>query len=453
MALEQHDVQALRAALRDAVEERRPDHIRETLDRLPADDAVDLLLELSPIDLAHVVTLMGDDELADLLKNVPAATAARLVLKLSRGQAADVLEEMDPDDATDVVEALDRDQAEAILVEMEPAEAREIRQLMTYPPDSAGGRMTPEFVALSPSLTVDQALTKVRQAAEEAETVYYAYGVDGAGHLLGVLNLRDLVTARPGTPVSQVMVTDPVKVQAEADQEYAARLLSEHRFLALPVVDAENRLLGIITADDAAEIIEQESSEDFEHLGGSSPLEQPYITAGPFTLTRKRVGWLLLLFVAEAYTGSVLRLFENELQRVVALAFFIPLLIGTGGNTGSQIVTTIIRAMAVGEVDFKDLLRVWLKEISAGLLLGAIMAAATFIRAWTLSVSPEIGLTVAITAAAIVLWSATVSALLPFVLRRFGVDPALVSAPFITTVVDGTGLVIYFEIARYLLKL
>jgi magnesium transporter len=227
----------------------------------------------------------------------------------------------------------------------------------------------------------------------------------------------------------------------------------EHRLLAVPVVDGGGRLLGIVTADDVADVAEEEATEDIERLGGSQPLDEPYLRAGPFRLAGKRLGWLLLLFAAEAYTGTVLRHFEDELTRVVALAFFIPLLIGTGGNTGSQTVTTVIRAMAVGEVGFRDLFKVWRKEVSTALILAGAMAVATAGRAWTLGVARGVGATVAFTAAAIVIWAATVAALLPLILKRLRIDPAVVSAPLITTLVDGTGLVLYFEIARRVLKL
>ncbi len=452
MATEQLDLEALQTALETALKERRREAVRAVLRQIPPDDAAELLIALPPPDLATAVALLGTEALAHLLKHTPAVTAARLLDKLGRAQAADVLEEMDPDDATDVVEELDPSEAEAILVEMEPAEAEEIRELLQYPPHSVGGRMTPEFVAITPNLTVDEALAVLRRVAAEAETIYYVYVVDAQDRLLGVLSMRDLVLARPGARVRDVMVRDPIKVRATDDQEVAARLLAEHRFLAIPVVDEQDRLIGIITADDALDIVEHEATEDIEQLGGSQPLEQPYLSASPLHLARKRIGWLLLLFLAEAYTGTVLRHFEDELQRVVALAFFIPLLIGTGGNTGSQTVTTVIRAMAVGEVTERDFFRVWRKEVTTALLLASVMAMATFVRAWTLGAT-HVGLVVALAAAAIVVWAATVAGMLPLILRRLRIDPAVVSAPLITTLVDGTGLVIYFEIARVLLKL
>jgi magnesium transporter len=244
-----------------------------------------------------------------------------------------------------------------------------------------------------------------------------------------------------------------VRVRASTDQETAARLLTDRNLLAIPVVDDDDHLLGIITEDDIADVIEAEATEDIERLGGSQPLNLPYRLASVPLLVRKRVGWLLLLFVAEAYTGTVLRNFENELAAVVALSFFIPLLIGTGGNIGSQTVTLVVRAMALNEISLRDIAWIAFKEMRVGLVLGAIMAIVAFGRASLLGVGTDIGVVVALTIVTICLWSATVAAVLPLTLRRLGIDPAVVSAPLITTLVDGTGLIIYFEIARLVLRL
>jgi magnesium transporter len=249
------------------------------------------------------------------------------------------------------------------------------------------------------------------------------------------------------------MAPTTVRVRATADQEVAARLLTDRNLLAIPVVDDSDRLLGIITEDDVADVLEAEATEDIERLGGSQPLNVPYRSSSVLLLVRKRVLWLLLLFAAEAYTGSVLRDFQSELTQVVSLAFFIPLLIGTGGNMGSQTVTLIVRAMALGELSIRDIGWIALKEMRVGLILGLVMAIVAFARAWLLGVGADIGIVVSLTILAISLWSATVAALLPLVLRQLRVDPAVVSAPLITTLVDGTGLIIYFEIARLVLGL
>jgi magnesium transporter len=320
--------------------------------------------------------------------------------------------------------------------------------------ESAAGIMTPDFVAISPYLTADEALAQLGRVAEAAETISYVYVTAAtSGRLLGVLSLRSLVLSPRWKLVSQIMNADVTRVRADADQETAARLLKEHHLLALPVVDERDRLFGIITADDASDVLLEEAGEDIERLGGSEPLEVPYLRASIGHLYRKRVVWLLVLFVAEAYTGTVLRHFEDTLSEMVSLAFFIPLLIGTGGNVGSQTVTTLVRAMGVGEVTFPDLPRILRREVAVGGLLGLTMGLATYVRAWTLGVGVEIGPVVAVTALFVVVWAALVAGVLPLALRRLKIDPAVVSAPLITTLVDGTGLFMYFTIARIMLGL
>ena len=336
---------------------------------------------------------------------------------------------------------------------MAPEEAAEIRELADFPPDSAGGIMTPDFVAVPRDARAAEAIAAIRQLVDEAETVNYVYVVDDERHLLGVLSLYRLLLSPADTPVSELMAPTTVRVRATADRETAARLLTERNLLAIPVVDDADHLLGIITDDDVVDVLEAEVTEDIERLGGSEPLNVPYRLSSVALLVRKRIFWLLLLFVAEAYTGSVLRAFSDELEAAVALSFFIPLLIGTGGNIGSQTVTLIVRAMALNEVSFRDVAWIAFKEMRVGLILGAIMAVIAFGRAALLGVGTNIGVVVSITILAICLWSATVAAVLPLALRRLRIDPAVVSAPFITTFVDGTGLIIYFEIAKFVLRL
>jgi magnesium transporter len=312
--------------------------------------------------------------------------------------------------------------------------------------------MTTEFASLRADLTADAALAAIRQVAREAETIYYVYVTDDSERLLGVLSLRDLVLAAPTSPIEQVTVHDPLKVHVNDDQETAARLLAERGLLAIPVVDADEKLVGIITADDVADILEEEASEDIARLGGSEALDVPYLRSSVLSLVKGRVGWLLMLFVAGAFTSTVLQFFEDMLSQVVVLAFFIPLLIGTGGNVGSQTVTTLVRAIALGEVHLWDVARILRKELAVATFLGLAMATAAYLRAWTMRVEPLVAIVVSLSAYLIVLWAAIVGAILPLVLRRVGADPAVASAPFISTLVDTTGLFLYFAIARFLLN-
>ncbi|MGH2351387.1 MAG: magnesium transporter [Chloroflexota bacterium] len=421
---------------------------------LSTDELRDALRDLSPDTTAALFQELGDEQLAALVDGLDPEDAADVLARLSGAEAADVLEELAPDDAADVVgalEAMDPDTAESILVEMEAAEAEDVRALLAYPPETAGGRMTPEFFAVTPQVTVEEAVQALRALLSDGEFRSYVYVTDQLDRLVGVLPLYRLVLARADAQVGELMLGDPVRVRTLDDQEEVARIFREKRFLAVPVVDEADRLVGVVTADDIADVLEAEATEDVQRLAGSQPLDRPYLRTGPVALARKRVVWLLLLFIGAAYTSTVLQFFEDDLQATVALAFFIPLLIGTGGNVGSQTVMTVIRALAVGDVTVRDLGRVWAKEAAVGLLLGAVMGAVTLGRALVLGVGPDVGVAVAAAAAAIVVWAATVAAILPLLLHRLKIDPAVVSAPLITTLVDGTGLFLYLGIARALL--
>ncbi len=418
--------------------------------RLARRDRAAEIADLTPSELADFAKMLDRQALTTLLTLLPPRDAAHVLDQLDVAAAAGILAALAPDDAVDVLQSAHSERLPEVLAAMEPAAAAKVRALVRWPPDTAGGRMTSAFVAIPPGLRADDAVASLRRVGGEAETISYVYVVGSDGQLHGVLSLRGLVSSHPDTPVGQFMETRLVSVSPLTDQEEAARLLVEHDLLAIPVVQ-DGRLLGVITADDIADVIEEETTEDFSRLGGSQPLDMPYLQASPTLLWRKRVLWLLALFVAEAYTGTVLRYFESDLKEAVALAFFVPLLIGTGGNVGSQIVTTLVRAMAVGGVRLADVVRVVRKEATTGLLLAAVLAIVAFGRALVLRVGYDVSTVVAVAIAAIVLWASFVGAVLPLLLRTLRVDPAVVSAPLITTLVDGTGLLIYFAIARLIL--
>jgi len=441
------------AEVQALIREREREGVRGLAERIGPSEWADLVPQLEPSEVAVLLQWLPDEEIPLLLEELPPSEAARILRTLTRNEAAALLEEMDPDDAADVVEQLPDREADEILVRMDPGEAAEIRELSAYPPDSAGGIMTPAFVAVTRDATAAEATAAIRRLVDSAETVSYVYVIDEERHLLGVLSLYRLLLSPPTTPVVDLIAPTTIRVRATADREVAARLLTDRNLLAIPVVDDDDHLLGIITEDDVADVLLEEAAEDIERLGGSQPLEVPYRLASLPLLVRKRLPWLLLLFVAGAYTGTVMQAFQAELAQAVALAFFIPLLIGTGGNIGSQTVTLIVRSMALGEVTLRDIAWIIWKEIRVGLALGAIMAVIAFGRAVLLGVGNDVSAVVAVAILAISLWSATVAATLPLILRRIGIDPAVVSAPLITTLVDGTGLVIYFETARVMLAL
>ena len=444
-------------AIRAAIEARDADQARLLAGRMLDDDALELLEDLSGRELAHLFAFLGEDSLGVLLARLDHRDAAGILTRMSATQAADILESIGPDDATDIVQVInqsDPESVENILVAMEPEEAAEIRELLPYGEETAGGLMTPEFVAVFPELRADETVTALRSVADEIESVQYVYVIDRNEQLLGVLSLHRLVLSAPQTPVGDLMSTDIWSVRADEDQEVAARIVTERSLLALPVVDDDGKLIGIITRDDIDEIIEDEATEDMERLGGSNPLDVPYLRASPILLFRKRIVWLLVLFFAQFITVSIQEGYEDLLAQVTLLAIFIPILIGTGGNVGSQTVSTLIRALAVGEVQTRHILKVIGKEALTGLLLGIVMGGLMFGRALLVGDgSTDLALVVGLTILVLTTWAATIGSVLPIILSKLKMDPAVVSAPFISSLVDGTGLILYFTLAKYFLSL
>ncbi|HDX8614561.1 TPA: magnesium transporter [Aeromonas dhakensis] len=410
----------------------------------------DQLLTLRPEELNCIFDTLPINEGAALLGSLSADCAGRLLMRLHVSIVSLLQGAMPRRDMLAILRRLGSSDRTMLLARFPEQVQSTFYSLLDWPTESVGANMRHEFLAIGDQETVGSAKQLIHDAWDNAQLFQNLYVVNNDKRLLGSISLKSLLIADPQLPVSELMDREVVRINARADQELAARQLIDRDLSTLPVED-QGKLVGIFHVDDAADILELESTEDAEMQGGSSPLDTPYLQATPWQLWRKRVGWLLILFVAEAYTGTVLRAFEEQLEAAIALAFFIPLLIGTGGNSGTQITTTIVRAMAVGEVSLRNLGTVLKKEISTGLLISAAIALAAWVRAWSLGVGPQIGMVVTLTIIAIVLWSATVASVIPMVLRRFRIDPAVVSAPFIATLVDGTGLIIYFEIAKLLL--
>lgn len=423
------------------------------LKQIEPDRLTDYLNSLSSSKLARFIHIVALDELAELLSHLSPQTSAELLAKVSHEQSADVLEEMEPDEAADVVEEFSLTRKHRVLGEMRQPERAEIQKLLTHKKDTAGTIMTPRSVVVSNQTTVEQALAVVRTLADKPEYIYYLYVLNEKDKLVGVLSLRNLLLAKFGTRVEEIMEKKVITVQVNEDQEIAAKKVLDNDFSALPVVDKHQKLLGIITYDDASDVLEEEASEDITRIGGAQPLDRPYMETSLLTLTKKRVGWLFVLFAAQTITGNVLSVFSGTLSQVVALSFFIPLLIGTGGNVGSQTVTLVVRALAVGQADLDDLLAIIWKEARTGIVLGAILGTVGFFWAQFFTGEAQIGLTVGLTILIISLFAATVGALIPLLLHRLKFDPATASTPFISTVVDASGLVIYFLIARTLLAI
>jgi len=428
-------------------------------------DLMDLLDELQPYDIATILPELDWDHQVDLLRILPSGIAAstlehldhddqyRLIDHLDDVAVRAILAEMSSDALVDLIGAIHPRQAKEILRRVPVEDLAGIRQLMTYPDYTAGGRMTIGYIAVRQEWTAEQVIAHFRKVGAQADLTNYLYIVDKDGRLVGVTSLREVLLSPPKTPIFDFMYTKVVSIMAETDQEQAARVLGQYDFLALPVVTNSGRMVGVITADDVIDVFEQEATEDIQLLGGSQPLDEPYLQSSFSSLFRKRIGWLLVLFVAASFTGNILQYYEGYLDQVVALAFFIPLLIGTGGNSGSQASTMVIRAMAVGEVSIKDFMRVVWREARLGLALGIAMAIASFIRSYFLGGPANLGLTVASAVCLIVVVGSTFGAALPILGKRIGLDPAVFSAPMITTVADTAGLIIYFQMARLIMGL
>jgi magnesium transporter len=358
---------------------------------------------------------------------------------------------MEPDEAADLLGDIHPRQAQIILDALENPE--EVRPLLLHPDESAGGLMTSEYLALRRRMTAGDAIVAIREWQPDREDIYHLFVVDGEEKLCGAVSLHQLIVAAPQTQLMQIMDPDVISVLAGTDQEECARVMSHYDLVTLPVVDGQKRLLGVITVDDVIDVIVDEATEDIQRLGGAQPLSTPYLDTPIVSVARSRVGWLLLLFITESLTGTVLRHFEGELQTVVALSFFIPLLIGTGGNAGSQVTSTIIRALAVGDMDLKDgFLALW-HELRVGLALGVGLSVVAFLRALTWGSAQGLALTVGLSILTIVVWANALGALLPVLAARFKVDPTVVSGPVMSTLVDATGLFIYFSVARLILGL
>lgn len=418
----------------------------------PADIA-DMLEFLDEPQRVEIFQLLQADVAAEVLDETLTEITRELVEAMPGYQVADLLETLPTDDAAEVLSELDERLADQLLDLMEPREAAEVEALLAYPEDTAGRLMSTRIARLQSGWTVEEALDYMRSVDLEVETLSYLYVVNGGGRLIGVVPTWRMLTASPQRRIKDIMDPDVISVLVTTDQEEVARVVSQYDFFAIPVIDDAGRLRGIITHDDVIDILQDEFTEDVQRFGGSVPLEHTYLSTSILGMVRKRVGWLLLLFLTATLTGTVMRLFEDELAQVVALTVFIPLLIGTGGNAGYQITATMIRAVAVGEVRLSDVWKVLVRELLTGLLIGALMGLAGFIMALLWQMPQELGLTVAVSLMALVLWANIMGALLPIIAAWLRVDPAVISGPVMSTLVDATGLLIYFTLARLIIGL
>ncbi len=412
------------------------DRVEAFLD-LPRAEAEDFFLELSARDEYELVTTMPAAQRRSWMRLLP------------------------PDDAADVIQEGDDHEREELLALLDEQTRREVQALLAYAEDDAGGLMNPRYARVRPDVTVDEAVSYLRkQAREVLENVYYVYVIDTDQKLLGVVSFRDLFSAVPTRTIRDIMSTDMVVAEEDMDQEALGRLFAQQNLQAIPVVDAEGRMKGIVTVDDIVDVIQEEATEDIQKIGGTEALDAPYLQVGWMEMLKKRVVWLAVLFVGESFTAAAMGRFEDEIAKAVVLSLFIPLIISSGGNSGSQASTLVIRAMALGEVTLVDWWRVVHRELVQGLSMGCVLAVIGFFRvvAWQMAFHAygehyiRVAATVGISVIGVVTFGTLTGSMLPFLLRRIGLDPASASAPFVATLVDVTGIVIYFTIASLLLR-
>ena len=410
---------------------------------------VDVLERLDRQDRAVLYRVLPKDQALEVFEILAPSLQGDLVGALQDDAVAALFADLDPDDRVELLDELPATVAGRLMRGL-PADERELTAaVLGYPQRSIGRRMSPEFVSVRPAMTTAEALTRVTAGLDDAETIYTLPVVDDGRVLIGVVSLRRLLAAEPGTPVAEVM-RPPHWARATEDAEKAARRCADLRMLALPVVDSETRLVGILTVDDALQILETAESEDQARISGTEPLRRPYLTAPVAALVRSRVVWLLVLAIGATLTVQVLEVFEATLAEVVTLALFVPLLIGTGGNTGNQAATTVTRALALGDVGPRDLGRVLFRELRVGLSLGLLLGGLAF-AVTSLVYDRSIGIVIGLTLVSLCTMAATVGGAMPLIARAIRVDPAVFSNPFISTFVDATGLLIYFMIAKAVL--
>jgi len=431
-------------------------------ERLSAEDLREAWVLFAPEDRRLGFGQLPRAEAEDFFLALPARDQEELVLALPREERRSWVRLLPPDDAADLVQAATAEDREGLLALLDETTRREVTALLAYAEDEAGGLMNPRFARVRPDATADEAISYLRRQARDrgAEAIYYAYVLDEEQRLLGVASFRDLFAAPPEKRVREVMRTDLVSVTDDMDQEAVSRVFAESDLPAIPVVDSHGHMKGIVTVDDIVDVVEEEATEDIQKFGGVAALGAPYLEMGFGDMVRKRAGWLAALFVGEMLTATAMAFFEDEIARAVVLAVFLPLIISSGGNSGSQASTLVIRAMALGEVRLRDWWRVAGREVLTGIALGCILAAIGFIR---IVVWQQIGhvygqhyirvaLTVSLSLVGVVTFGTIAGSMLPFLLRRLGLDPASASAPFVATLVDVTGLVIYFVMASVILS-
>jgi len=452
---------ALETTLSMLLENKKYASLRDVLSTMNPSDIAEVFEKMEPNTLPLLFRLLPKELAADTFVEMDSENQELLIRGFSDSELREVLDELYVDDAVDIVEEMPANVVQRILSAAAPDMRKDINNLLRYPEDSAGSIMTTEYVSLRTGMTVGDAITHIRRTGVDKETIYTCY-VTSERTLVGTVSVKSLLLAQDDAVlVSDIMETNVISVSTQTDKEEVAQMFSKYNFLALPVVDAETRIVGIITFDDAMDVMESAATEDIEIMGGMTPSDKTYLKSSPFDLFKHRIPWLLLLMVSATFTGMILNVFEEKLQAVVVLTIFIPMLMDTGGNSGSQSSVTVIRALSLGEVEFSDILRVIWKEIRAAVLCGVVLAVACFGKIMVIdrllmnnpAVTPIVGLAVCLTMIVTVCVAKIIGCTLPMIAKKLGFDPAVMASPFITTIVDAISLLVYFGIATALLHL
>lgn len=451
----------LRPELEELIHSKQWDVLRQALSQFHPSDIAEILVDIPEADDVPVFRVLPRELAGQVFAYLPSHHQEMLVRSVSNEQMRSLLNEMSPDDQTRVLEELPPEVTRRLLASLSPSELQAARDLLGYPPHSAGRYMTPEYVAIRADMTARQALDHVRKTGRGKETVNVLYVLDETGKLVEDLRLGSLVMAEPEAVVRDIHEAPLVALTAKADREDVLRTFEKYDRIALPVTDHDGNMLGIITIDDILDVASKEATEDIQKIGGMEALDAPYLEVGYRKMIRKRGGWLSVLFLGEMLTATAMGFFEDEIAKAVVLAMFVPLIISSGGNSGSQAATLIVRSLALGELRLRDWLRVLGRELGTSLTLGTWLGFIGFIRiavwhhfGWV-NYSDHfllVGATVWLTLIGVVCFGSITGSMLPFLLRRLGFDPATSSAPFVATLVDVTGLVIYFSIAYAVLR-
>ena len=440
--------------VRNLLENKQYTTLRQTLSDMNEADIAAVFEDLEDSEQLKLFRILPKDMAADVFSYLDVENQHYIISSLSDKDAAGIIDNLMADDATDLIEEMPANVVKRLLALASPETRRDINHLLRYPEDSAGSIMTVEYVDLKENLTVEQAINRIRKLGMDSETINICYVLDSRRKLVGTVALRYLLLTEPDELIGDIMHENVISINTLMDQEEVARTFQKYDFTAMPVVDNESRLVGIITVDDVVDIMEKEATEDIEKMAAIVPTDKPYMRTGVFETYKKRIPWLLLLMISATFTGKIISSFEDALSVYVILTAFIPMLMDTGGNAGGQASVTIIRGLSLDEIEFKDMFRVIGKEIRVAALCGLTLAACNFVKLLMFDkVGMSVALVVCITLLCVVLIAKVVGCTLPMFAKKLGFDPAVMASPFITTIVDAISLLIYFQIATNLLGL